>query len=222
METPQHSDLGNIGNGTFLVYAPFRPPSSPKNLHEEWIGCVPPPDTSTLASHIFIKLAWDPNQELDLHYYKVFQDSSFLDWTTSPYYVVSLPNPLDKTYSFYVTAVDVFGFESEHSNILIYSPTSGGGQNIKTSELQEISLNINPNTISSLALIEFRVSHKQNVNIEVYNLIGKKIETIYKGSANKLMQRIRWEPDNRYSKGVYFVTLISENGITTKKVIINR
>jgi len=83
-------------------------------------------------------------------------------------------------------------------------------------------LNINPNTISSLALIEFRVSHKQNVNIDVYNLIGKKIETIYKGSANKLMQRIRWEPDNRYSKGVYFVTLISENGITTKKVIINR
>ena len=226
IETPQHSDPGNIGNGTFLAYGPFRPSSPPLNVHKSVCGSIQKDTMITGPNAIISGLQWVPNKEPDIHYYKIYENGAYLDWTNSTCYPLTFPNPIPQTYTYYVTAVDVYGFESGPSNTVTFLPDDGGnpggGQNAEVNKVIGLSLEVIPNQISSEAVIKITNLHKEDVNIEVYNMTGTKVETIYEGTVNKGINSFQWIPDDRYSKGIYLISLRTGDKIITEKVIINR
>ncbi len=227
IETPQHSDPGNIGNGTFLAYGPLRPPSPPLNLHKSVCGWSQSDDEMIDEGNVILSgLQWTPNEEPDIHYYKIYENGIYLDWTNSTCYPLTFPNPIPQTYTYYVTAVDVYGFESDPSNTVTFLPPdgggSGGGQSAGVNKLSGLSLEVIPNQITSGAVIKVTNLHREDVKVEVYNVTGTKVETIYEGIINKGINSFRWIPDDRYSKGIYLITLSAGDRIITEKVIINR
>jgi len=66
-------------------------------------------------------------------------------------------------------------------------------------------------------LINFSLPYPSNVDISLYNSIGEKIATIYKG--NELSKEIKYNVSN-LGKGIYFVRLTSSAGNSIAKIFL--
>lgn len=84
----------------------------------------------------------------------------------------------------------------------------------------EVSLNkIYPNPTNAIAVIPISTTHSINATIELTNILGKKVETIFSGKiptgeSNYFIHA------NKYPSGSYFATLKTENQIIVQKIII--
>ena len=73
----------------------------------------------------------------------------------------------------------------------------------------------NPNTI-----IQFYCNDPENIDLSIYNVNGKKIESIFsKISPNIGLNKINWYPKN-YSSGLYFILLETKSNIYSQKLIL--
>ena len=60
---------------------------------------------------------------------------------------------------------------------------------------------------------------KENLNVTHYNIRGRKIKELFKGHKNKGVHKLLWN-GSKYSSGIYFVQIISDNHIMTKRMTL--
>ncbi|MEE9166206.1 MAG: T9SS type A sorting domain-containing protein [Candidatus Neomarinimicrobiota bacterium] len=85
---------------------------------------------------------------------------------------------------------------------------------------------IYPNPFNSSVAIEVENESGQGVEIDVYDITGRWVDTIYSGWLNPGFHRFLWratdESDHASSSGVYLVNLRGERNIISKTVVLLR
>ena len=92
------------------------------------------------------------------------------------------------------------------------------------SKNNRIVFNVNPNPFNSSINIKFGGFQDKTVNIYVYNILGKLIANIYSGNQYIGINNIHWDGRNQMGdqigSGIYFLTFVSEDYISTKKITL--
>ena len=76
-----------------------------------------------------------------------------------------------------------------------------------------------PNPFNPKTTIEFSIRDLENVEITIYDIQGKKIEVITSEVYSPGHYSLEWNGE-KYSSGVYFVKMVSENFIDTQKLML--
>ena len=80
-----------------------------------------------------------------------------------------------------------------------------------------------PNPFNPETKISFTLPEKTEVELSVYDSLGNKIESIYKGEAGPGLKEITWKPESirgGLSSGVYIVSLESDKFSAAKKALL--
>ena len=82
-------------------------------------------------------------------------------------------------------------------------------------------VSIYPNPVTKTANIDFNLYQNSDVNIAVFDILGKNVMNLYKGEmmggANNVQMNV-----SDLNEGIYFVKLQMNNQIITKKIMINK
>ncbi|MBK7629794.1 MAG: choice-of-anchor D domain-containing protein [Ignavibacteriales bacterium] len=76
-----------------------------------------------------------------------------------------------------------------------------------------------PNPFNPITTIKFAIPISGNVKLIIYNSLGEKIESIVNGFLESGFHKFNWDA-GRYSSGVYYYRLESENFNSVKKMIL--
>ncbi|UCE66250.1 MAG: T9SS type A sorting domain-containing protein [Candidatus Zixiibacteriota bacterium] len=76
-----------------------------------------------------------------------------------------------------------------------------------------------PNPFNASTTIRFFLIKSANVNLAVYDLLGRKIRTLLDGRLQAGLYSLIWDAEN-YSSGTYFYTIRSASSFETKKMIL--
>jgi hypothetical protein len=101
--------------------------------------------------------------------------------------------------------------------LIKYNATPAGIQNLTNG----VSFNIYPNPTNGNSTIEFNLEKDQNIAIEVYNTLGENAYTQNVGNMTSGKHLINI-PGSGFTPGIYFVRIISDNGTSTQKLIIQK
>jgi hypothetical protein len=81
-----------------------------------------------------------------------------------------------------------------------------------------------PNPFNNSTRIEFDLPTRSNVEVAVYNILGRRVATIFSGTQSAGTHSVEWDgTDNRgrpVSSGTYFYRLKTDNLVQTKKMIL--
>jgi len=81
-------------------------------------------------------------------------------------------------------------------------------------------ISIHPNPVTNLANIEFNLNNNSNVNITIFDVLGKKVMDIHNGELSGGAHNIKLNSEYM-QQGIYFVRLQMNNQIVTKKILIS-
>ncbi|HAY34285.1 MAG TPA: T9SS type A sorting domain-containing protein [Ignavibacteria bacterium] len=92
--------------------------------------------------------------------------------------------------------------------------------NVSTSVIKEFRLFQNyPNPFNNKTIIKLEIIKMGNYEIEIFNIAGKKIETIFNGELNTGQYEIIFNA-KELSSGIYFYRLSGNNISETKKLLL--
>ena len=81
-----------------------------------------------------------------------------------------------------------------------------------------------PNPFNSTTTIKLKVINPQNVDIIVYDMLGRKIDTIFSGYLQNGSYEYSWSGVNanneKVSSGIYYITAVSDNRQEWKKITL--
>ena len=108
------------------------------------------------------------------------------------------------------------------------NPDSPGGYRVPvlpTPITFEIT-SVYPNPFNASALIKFGLPDETPVTVEIYDLLGRKVVTLYDGKLSQGSHSILWQGTDHVGSavpsGVYFCKLQSEKNLSTKKITLLR
>jgi hypothetical protein len=84
---------------------------------------------------------------------------------------------------------------------------------------KDLELSIYPNPIQSSSVISFSLEKQSKINLSVYDICGKKIESLLDGTLNQGKHQITWIASNLKS-GIYLVRLEDHDMVFTKKCCV--
>ena len=76
-----------------------------------------------------------------------------------------------------------------------------------------------PNPFNPSTTIEFTIPNYSHVSIQVYDIKGRLVLTLTDNYYNPGYHQIKWNGKD-YSSGVYFVKMISEDFVSTQKLML--
>jgi phosphatidylserine/phosphatidylglycerophosphate/cardiolipin synthase-like enzyme len=76
-----------------------------------------------------------------------------------------------------------------------------------------------PNPFNPITTVSFYISTDGEIDLSVYDVLGKKVETVYKGHFKKGKNVVDYKASN-LSSGIYFFKLNYQNQFKTKKFIV--
>ena len=79
-----------------------------------------------------------------------------------------------------------------------------------------------PNPITENASLGFNVPFSGNVEISVYDVSGRMVETILSGSVESGSHSVSWAPGSEIASGVYFIRLTTDGGVLTQQAMVIR
>jgi hypothetical protein len=86
----------------------------------------------------------------------------------------------------------------------------------------DLSLKQNyPNPFNPCTKIEFSISERSHVKIEVYDLLGEVVDILLDDYKEKGSYTLNWNPEN-LSSGIYFYRMISNQNLFTRKMIYTK
>jgi hypothetical protein len=85
----------------------------------------------------------------------------------------------------------------------------------------QFSLYIYPNPFNASTMITFSITKNTNYSIHIYNILGRLIDSIQNTNATIGINHFKWSPSN-YSSGIYFVSIIVDGQIFTRKLVYNK
>ena len=80
-----------------------------------------------------------------------------------------------------------------------------------------------PNPFNGSTMIEINLPKSEYINLDVFDISGKRVENIFEGFAQSGKSNFTWHPNQKsnigFSSGIYFLTLKTDNEKITKKVM---
>ena len=112
--------------------------------------------------------------------------------------------------------------DQQFSEIITATETEVAERAVGINEATSLEgLNIYPNPFVSNATIEFNLETSQYIGINVYDVTGKVVQsfpsTVYSSGNHKLNVE-----GNNLEGGLYYVNIVAEDGIITRKLILNK
>ena len=202
--------VGREGFITQLSGVPRNQPLPPVGLMAESLG-VP------------VSLKWRRNQEMDILGYNAFRQTHpsqpFTRLNTQPIidttWVDVGPAPGGTVY--YVTALDSIGLESTPSDTIVGVPLTGA---VEETSPYTFRLHQNfPNPFNPSTQIKYEVAHRGDVELSVYDLLGRKIATLVNEKKSAGTYVAYWHASNM-SSGVYYVQLRSDGRVATQRAML--
>jgi len=114
-----------------------------------------------------------------------------------------------------------FQFTSDGGNYIYIDDINITGTNVGIEEetsLTNISLYPNPTSENSTLAIEMIES--KNVEINIYDVLGKKVSDVFAGKLNAGEHKFNIEKQMSMNAGIYFIRIKSGNGIRVEKLMI--
>jgi hypothetical protein len=116
------------------------------------------------------------------------------------------------TTSYYVTGTDANGCTATSRVVVVVNKCAG------INELLSNSLQLYPNPTNDNLTVLFTVSKESNVVVRLTDMKGREI---YSQSVNQPRGEYRSNIDlSEQPKGVYMISVMSDEGVTTRKVIL--
>ncbi len=136
--------------------------------------------------------------------------------------------------------------EMTQKNYTVYNPVTNLHENrkIKTGEYRDfymVSFNeeaykqtdnetlqvyYSPNPFYSSTVISYNLPEEKDITLEIYNIKGQRIKTLYKGNSTAGEHNVTWngtdENNKKVSTGIYFYKLITPEKILSKKMLLMR
>ena len=76
-----------------------------------------------------------------------------------------------------------------------------------------------PNPFNPQTNFEIYIPEFSDVKIQVFDLTGKVVDKLFNGALAKGVYQMQWNA-SKFTSGVYFISLYSNNTLSTKKVIL--
>jgi poly-gamma-glutamate capsule biosynthesis protein CapA/YwtB (metallophosphatase superfamily) len=156
--------------------------------------------------------------------YAWYDDIGIIEWT--PWQPIenltTIPNPNDYTWLQLRTSSPLNNAQLEYTknHYLLSSPVL----EYSSKKRPVLDFRIYPNPALSLINIRFMVNEPQRVNLKIYDILGRKIRTIFKGNIVKRDNEFIWDGRDNYSKkvrpGVYFCVLETQDFSKAYKIIL--
>ena len=80
-------------------------------------------------------------------------------------------------------------------------------------------LNNYPNPFNASTTIKYELPHQSRVTIDIYNILGRKVETLYNGAQAAGLHSLIWNADEK-STGIYFYKLTAGEYKHTQKMML--
>ncbi len=133
---------------------------------------------------------------------------------------VNMTNAFISSFWFYN---DSIGWAVGGGGEILFTQTGGAISNINlaSSKIPEgFSLHQNyPNPFNNQTVINFDITKKGDYSLTVYNILGKKVDEIYKGNLSHGSYKIYYNAENLTS-GVYYYRLNSNDNIISKSFLL--
>ena len=85
--------------------------------------------------------------------------------------------------------------------------------------LSDLSFSMDPNPSKDFTTIQFTITLTSNVNIKLFDVSGKEMRTIVNSEFQEGPHSLQLKTCN-FPKGIYFVRMITEDGIQTQKLVV--
>jgi photosystem II stability/assembly factor-like uncharacterized protein len=93
-------------------------------------------------------------------------------------------------------------------------------ENISTFAPSRFELKQNyPNPFNPVTNVEFQIVNSGSVKLKIFDMLGKEVETLVNQNLNAGSYKVQWDAA-RYTSGMYFYKLETENFSDTKKMIL--
>ena len=172
------------------------------------------------------ELSWDPNDDPDLQYYRVYRgnDRDFLPSSGNLLLQTIETEWRDPEYDGYgvyykITAVDYAGNESD-----VASPSGTVNDDVPAIP-KRFALHQNvPNPFNPSTEIRFDLPRAVHVSICVYNVKGELVSTVINGYMTEGHKEINWTSNddrgNAISSGIYFYRIVAGDFVQTRKMVL--
>jgi hypothetical protein len=170
-----------------------------------------------------VKLAWSLPRNPYISYTQLYRKSHLdrryellakINYPDSTFFDRSIK--FDKQYYYYATAVDKYGNESDKSNLVDTLIIS----------VARPHFFIYPNPFNDIITIYLSLQQPEDVEINVYNVLGQKVRQLFKEYIGDGIYEIQWDgmDDNNLplATGLYCCQLQLSNLIYTKKMVLIR
>ncbi len=182
------------------------------------------------AQHI--KLAWNPNPEIDIKYYVIYKASTRsqeTDIATVPATdTIFLDHDIvtGQTYYYRITAVDSADNVSEFTDpVEVRTDITTMVDNSNIPEKFDLSQNF-PNPFNPETKFKYHVAENSKISLVIYNLLGKKIKTLVNEYKTPGVYIITWDGRDEFSNkmvsGIYLVRFRAGNFSQTRKLVLQK
>ena len=79
-----------------------------------------------------------------------------------------------------------------------------------------------PNPSSGLTSIGFTIPYTSEIELSIYDVSGRLVETLREGSIETGNHNESWDPGAEIADGIYFIRLSTEEGTITRRAIVIR
>jgi len=179
---------------------------------------------STSNDELTVEISTDCGATWSTVYSKSGSTLSTVPAKTGQYYPTSATDWRSET-------IDLSAYDGQSSVLIKFNGNSNYGNNLyidnlrivdaTTSSIDEnevsATLNLFPNPSNGLVNLEYISGNQGNITISVVNTLGATVYTTNAVSNGSLHKSIDL---SQLTKGIYFVNVASQNGTTTKKLII--
>ncbi|MBN2542951.1 T9SS type A sorting domain-containing protein [bacterium] len=80
--------------------------------------------------------------------------------------------------------------------------------------------NAYPNPFNSATIIKYSITKNAEVELKIYNLLGRKVVTLVDGYKLAGYQSVRWQPEKTLGSGIYFVRVSAGDRVVSKKILL--
>jgi len=158
-------------------------------------------------------LSWDSSQANDISHYNIYKNTEFYSIATETSFIDEITT--DTEYS--LSSVDIHENESGISESVLVSVSLNVIDNLMPTEYALMSAY--PNPFNPVTNITYGLPEHVNVQIVVYDLSGKQVETLINEFQTPGYYSVNWDADNLPS-GVYLIRMDSGDYTQTQKVVL--
>ncbi|MDZ4121496.1 MAG: T9SS type A sorting domain-containing protein, partial [Candidatus Cloacimonadaceae bacterium] len=178
-----------------------------------------PEDFSGFNEGNIVFLQWNPADiPYDVHEYIVYANGTEVGSTTDT--MIHFFNVPAGYYDYYVQARYSLGMSPASEIVQIHVDVSN--QEHSSPQLPAPSTEIYPNPIRCTAFIQVKLPASTTVNLDLYDLRGRKIGSVFQGKLPSGENRLDWDSARipNLSTGVYLLKSAIGDFVSTKKVLI--